>query len=837
MAIETVYVVQKGDSLWSIVRKKYNITDNTAISRKVNEIVEWNKSTISNPSIICVGEKIILKDVPGETASTPSSDSSAVNYRATVTNVGLVVGTERDLKATWRCNNENIDHYEVRWWWSTGGSDATLGEEGTVKADFTHDTYTAPQNAERAWFHVKPISKTYKSGDKDVSYWTADWSEGVAYYFKDNPPKVPSTPTVDIKNGEITITLENVDVNGTHIEFEIIQDNDITWITELIPITYGSVSYTSYINNGSDYKVRARSVRDDLRSDWSAYSSEVGTGPAASGGITTCRAASTTSVYLAWEKVANADSYDIEYTTKLEYFDGSDNTTTKTGIETTSYTLTGLESGTEYFFRVRAVNTKGHSSWSDYKSLVLGKKPAAPTTWSSTTTAITGESLILYWVHNSEDGSKQTCAELELTINGYTNTLTIPKTTAEDEEEKTSSYSFDTSPYVAGTSLKWRVRTCGVTGEYGDWSIERKVDIYARPTLILRLTDTSGNYITTLSEFPINVTGIAGPNTQTPVSYHLTVISNETYTTIDHIGNEQIVMAGEEIYSKYFDISTSLSTMLSANDIDLHNTISYTVNCIVCMDSGLTAEAKSSFKVSWDELLCEPNAEIGISDETYTAIIRPYCKDANRKLIEDVTLSVYRREFNGSFTEIVKGLSNTDYAFATDPHPSLDYARYRIVAIHNQTGAVSFCDLAGVPMGVTCAVLQWNEKWTDFNLVDDYPTKESWTGSMLKLHGNIDVTNSHSIDTSLVEYIGRNHPVSYYGTQLGETATWSMDIPKKDKETLYALRRLAAWTGDVYVREPSGSGYWANVAVSFSQKHRDVVIPVTLDIKRVEGGM
>jgi hypothetical protein len=63
-----------------------------------------------------------------------------------------------------------------------------------------------------------------------------------------------------------------------------------------------------------------------------------------------------------------------------------------------------------------------------------------------------------------------------------------------------------------------------------------------------------------------------------------------------------------------------------------------------------------------------------------------------------------------------------------------------------------------------------------------------------------------------------------------------MVIPKSDKETLYALRRLSNWMGNVYVREPSGSGYWANIKVSFSQKHRDLVIPVTLNVSRVEGG-
>ena len=99
------------------------------------------------------------------------------------------------------------------------------------------------------------------------------------------------------------------------------------------------------------------------------------------------------------------------------------------------------------------------------------------------------------------------------------------------------------------------------------------------------------------------------------------------------------------------------------------------------------------------------------------------------------------------------------------------------------------------------------------------------------------MTDKRATEVSFVEYAGRKHPVSYYGTQVGETSSWSMVIPKEDKETIYALRRLSLWSGDVYVREPSGMGYWANVNVSFSQKHTEVTVPVTLDITRVEGGV
>ena len=88
-----------------------------------------------------------------------------------------------------------------------------------------------------------------------------------------------------------------------------------------------------------------------------------------------------------------------------------------------------------------------------------------------------------------------------------------------------------------------------------------------------------------------------------------------------------------------------------------------------------------------------------------------------------------------------------------------------------------------------------------------------------------------------VEYTGREEPVSYYGTQIGHTSNWSVVIPGTDIDTLNEIRRLAIYKGDVYVREPSGTGYWANVKVSYSQTHCELSIPIQFSVTRVEGGM
>ena len=591
---------------------------------------------------------------------------------------------------------------------------------------------------------------------------------------------------------------------------------------------------------GYDYKVRCRGLVGNIYTEWSAYSNNAGTMPATVGKITTCRAASETSVYLEWPAAKNATGYEIEYATKESYFDGSDQTTKVSGIESNHYEKTGLTSGETYYFRVRAVNDDGESQWSSITSTVIGTTPIAPTTWSSTTTAIIGETVNLYWVHNSEDNSSQTFAQLELDIGGLVETHDIKNSEDEDEKDKTSVYSIATTAAMGTTTIQWRVRTAGITKEYGDWSVQRTVDIYEPPTLDLTVTDSTGAQLETLESVPFKVHAVAGPNTQAPTSYHLTVVSNGDYDTVDNLGKDKTVSAGDLVYSRHFDISEPLDETFTPGNIDLENNISYTIKCIVSMNTGLTVEKTRTFTVAWTDEEYYPNAIVGIHEDTLCATIRPYCDDImTGEPVENLVLSVYRREFDGSFTklhdeDIVNGAGTS----ITDPHPALDYARYRIVATSTTTGAVSYCDLPGYYVGCKSAIIQWDENVNRFDVVGDDPVVErAWSGSMLKLPYNVDISDNYDTDTAFVEYAGRSHPVGYYGTQVGEKSNWSVVIEKDDKETLYALRRLAIWRGNVYVREPSGSGYWASVTVSFSQKHRDRTIPVTIAVTRVEGGV
>ena len=830
---QVTYVVQKGDNLSKIARK-YGTT--------VKAIQALNPTLIKNVNYICTGWTIVVSGDPGKSVT-----ASPTSY-ITDLKLGQLSNSENTVLAVWSWKwHSKTDHYLLKWMYSWGiGTYKT--EERTTK-DLC-DTYSPPSlpgvplDRMKVSVTVTPIPITTKDANgKEKTAFTAKESNRVLYQFKNNiPSNTPSAPDVEIEDYKLTAKVTNIPDTVTEVEFVVVKDNsNSTYKMNSIRVMSNQATYTITIEAGGNYKVKCRYINENGEGPWSPWSGESTTKPNAPSGIKTCRAESETSVYLDWNAVENATSYDIEYSEKREYLEGSNQTSTQSNIKSTSYIISGLESGKEYFFRLRAVNSQGESAWTRVVSVIIGTEPAAPTTWSSTTTVITGETLTLYWVHNSEDGSSQVKANVELTIDGVTSYHEID-TSNEKDDEKTMHYAVGTSDFIEGATILWRVQTAGATKKYGDWSVQRTVKVYAPPTISINILDVYGNEVDStdrrLNSFPFKIIGSAGPKTQTPVGYHISIISNTRYEIRDYVGMEKIVNAGEEIYSKYIDSSSyDLSVELSAGDVDLVNNASYTVNCVLSMDSGLTGNDSRNFAVNWDGIEYEPNAETSINKDDLTALIMPYCEDGDGNLIEDVVLSVYRREFDGSFTEIMTGLKNVRGHFITDPHPALDYARYRIVARSKTTGSVSYYDMPGLPVGEKAVVVQWDEEWRPYENFDYATDQITWSGSMLKLPYNIDVSESNTIDKSLVEYIGRKHPVSYYGTQVGQTQTWNVDIPKTDTETIYALRRLSVWMGDVYIREPSGSGYWANVSVSFSQKHRETTIPVKFSITRVAGGI
>lgn len=1060
--------VQKNDTLSQICQTYDKYIDpslkRSTYDQTAEALAKYNN--ISNRHLIYPGQTIKLSGG----AVSPTSNPVTSNKPEIIGGIRLQADKDRTVFAKWKWDRTaHMQGFRTIWRWRASDGEWFIGpDSGNGSTSWLYESvYDAPDNAVEVRFNVRPIyTKRKLSNGKEEPWDEANWSDNAYYSFTNNPPVKPSSaPTleIDTKTSTLTITAKDlVDLNATHIEFEIYKNDSSRYGSlqkvKITPTAIATLQVT--VTDGNTYKVRCRSVDGDEVSDWTAFSDSVSTKPSAPSKITVCKALTESSVLLEWSEVKTAETYDIQYAItddNRNYFETPSDDWPKetTDIEQNSYELTGLDSGHRYAFRVRAINKEGDESvWTSVKYVSIGSKPSAPTTWSSTTTASmanlnpsvsTTESLKLYWVHNAEDESSQVAAELDLIINGTTitgsNGLLLNNTTDKDKRDETSyvALSYKNSYFIVtdrfgneklktsiasfgeGAEIKWRVRTRGATEEFGDYSVQRTITVYAEPTIAMQICDKNGIPVEKISSFPFYIHCEAGPSTQIPLGYSISIVSNETYETIDNAGNDTVILEGQTIYSKYYDnpnevlvrnangkleyVQNTSGTPseflleLSAGSINLENSMSYTVNCMVAMNSGLTASASSEFEVAWIsiphlhfvsnvdgdannriyyktpdpgdinlthpfshnqgdiykltfsaksdirgstltscvagnkeynfetyelsshwedfELIYEaaasgsltfwledgnmsvditdiklvrassddgngnytweadsqladdagintkrwtllgdvmltavdigylPNAVITIDYDNVSAMIRPFCEDGENNTIEGVTLSVYRKNYDGTFTEIARNIANSKGSYVVDPHPSLDYVRYRITATTSATGITRYYDTPAQKVDYVGAIIQWDETWSPFRVADgsddgenyDVADVSRWGGSMLRLPYNIDISEQYNPEVSLVSYIGREHQVSYYGTQKGVGASWNTDIPKADKATLYGLRRLANWMGDVYVREPSGTGHWANVKVTFPIKHLEVTIPVTIQITRVEGGV
>lgn len=810
-----------------------------------------------------------------------------MSLKAKIGKVYLQAGTESTVYVTWKWktpktkrnggHTSSTKEYKYEWQYKAGNT-WFAGDSGSTKAKII--TYNAPTNASNVRVRVKPIPNEYtytdskKKKHKGTS-WSAGWSK-YSYRSLSKYVTTPDTPSVSIyENNKYQLLVEVIDDDPSNkkIQFEVTR----------VSGTYSSIIATPTVNKsnnraaeivgisaGFEYMARCRSINGSHISDWSDYSSTVTTIPSAPGKPTGA-AISSTSIQVSWSSVSYAKSYSLEYATDVNYFNGSTNTQKIDGLTGTSKVIDGLDTGKTWYFRIKAVNDAGESEYSPISNgVVLGKKPDAPTTWSLTTKAsITDKTVVLYWVHNSEDGSSQTSAEISITANGSTEVKTWINNRGEDDKDKTVRYVLDISSYPDATKIKWKVRTKGLINQWSPWSVEREIDIYAPPVLsadIPSLVEAENSENRLLTAFPFTLKLDLGSTNQNVLSYHISIVSDQTYrATDDDDIPGYLVHSGEEIYTTDVDVEDGtekiIDVVFTPAIISLINNLSYTINCSVAMDSGLSADASVSFTTAFESLSFYPIMEHTYDEDAKTASILAYCIDFNPEaddtddtkpdeteddtediLTQNVTLAVYRKNFDGTYTELASGIPNDKCHWVLDPHPSMNVGCYRIIATSTITGQSEYGDYEEEDIGgETGVIIQWNEYYDNptYDEEEDAFNGEvanHWAASFLHLIYNIDISDNNSLDVSLVKYIGRSHPVSYYGTQIGQTATWSAAIPKTDTETLLLLRELSVWMGDCYVRESSGSGYWANVGVSFSQSHDQLTIPISLTVTRVEGG-
>ncbi|MCF7802568.1 MAG: fibronectin type III domain-containing protein [Candidatus Marinimicrobia bacterium] len=116
-----------------------------------------------------------------------------------------------------------------------------------------------------------------------------------------------------------------------------------------------------------------------------------------------------TGLTLAWNSSVDAATYDLQIATDNSFAALQTNVT---GLTSTSYTVTGLENSTTYYWRVRAGNSAGQSNWSEIATFTTEAKVI-----TGQATPIYDEALLSPWINSSWSASVS-FSNSELPYNG-----------------------------------------------------------------------------------------------------------------------------------------------------------------------------------------------------------------------------------------------------------------------------------------------------------------------------------------------------------------------------------------------------------------------------------
>ena len=182
-------------------------------------------------------------------------------------------------------------------------------------------------------------------------------------------PSAPAQPTATSPAPGTLAVSWNCPLDGgsaiTEFEFQYRVAGG-SWPGTTRTVTVPFVTLTG-LTNGQALEFRVRAVNAIGNSDWSPTGTGTPTATAPIGGSALALAAAggDTNAVLNWLEPDTGGSPIIRYEVQWRNAGQTFNTTRQNDVTDNTATVTGLVNGTEYFFRVRAVNSVDESTWSN----------------------------------------------------------------------------------------------------------------------------------------------------------------------------------------------------------------------------------------------------------------------------------------------------------------------------------------------------------------------------------------------------------------------------------------------------------------------------------------
>lgn len=273
--------------------------------------------------------------------STRSTPAAATTVPAAPSQLATVVVSDEQIDLTWADNSAGESGYVVE----RSPDGVTFADIATLAANATSLSDTGLSEATEYTYRVRAYNA---GGDSAAS------SSAAATTLPAAPTGLSSTAVCATQ-----IDLLWTDNSSGESGFEVDRSSDGANWTQIASLAANATSYsdTSAPDGATSY-YRVRAINISGGSNYSA-STSASTVPLAPAGLT-ATAISTIQVDLSWSDVNGETGYEIERSNDSSAY--TPLTVVAAGV--TSYSDSGLSEGTPYYYRVRAVNAAGNSTYS-----------------------------------------------------------------------------------------------------------------------------------------------------------------------------------------------------------------------------------------------------------------------------------------------------------------------------------------------------------------------------------------------------------------------------------------------------------------------------------------
>lgn len=600
-----------------------------------------------------------------------------------------------------------------------------------------------------------------------------------------NPPTSPAAPTgavnARVSDARNTVSWNNnVTGEAPYASLKIERSINGGGWSEIASVGGGVSTYADTgcaPNNCYVYRVRAYN-----QSGYSGYASSGVTynTPCAPGTPTGARSGDTTVVLSIPNDANTATATEIQRSTDLTTWA----TVATTSGKATSYT--DNPGGGTFYYRARNVRGNLASAWSSPSSAVVTIcAPAAPTLTtpvSGSVVPMSQRAVTFEWRHNTIDGSLQTAAELQYSVDEGATWATVKATS---QQSATIANTFGMNERVL-----FRARTKGVHVDWSPWSGNMPFNVYQHPTVAF---DAPGS-------------GFVVRNVPLDVSIGYTDGSGSLTSLLFTIADSA---TGEVMFTRE---GAELAITVGKDEFLPEDGGRYTLAVTARSTSSLQSSATRDVSVSFAP---PKRTSLRIETDQDRGYVNLRCVVNNSDDGEDVeSISVWRDSEDGSVllaSDLVDGSEITDMYAPLN----VDYA-YRAVTLA-ASGAVRSVKHAGA-ISTPYTFFYWGNGCIARAMYDPEET--------------IAIERPNKV---LRNYAGRAYPVRYDNGNLSEARKFSAAVFDDDEAAMF--RHLVIDGGQCVYKSVMGAVFRADVSANLSP---DVTAPnrygsVSVDITRIDG--